>query len=137
MAVLPWGLLEAVILTGKFLKKTKDSTRIKQEKLKLGEKSLKVVKEVQRISKETGRPVSQVAINWVRQPKAQMIPILGARSVKQLHDNFSALDWKLTDEKWKCLDEVSAIDLGFQHGFLDGNRYIHGAKYDKIDNHRA
>jgi aryl-alcohol dehydrogenase-like predicted oxidoreductase len=138
MAVLPWGLLEAGVLTGKFLKKIKDPTRINQDKLKLGEKSLKVVKEVQRISKEVGRPMSQVAINWVRQQsKAQMIPILGARNMKQLQDNLGVLDWKLSDEQWKCLDEVSAIDLGFPHGFLDGNRYIYGATYDRIDNHRV
>ncbi|MGB8981155.1 MAG: aldo/keto reductase [Anaerolineales bacterium] len=137
MAVLPWGLLEAGILTGKFLKRVKDATRIEQGKLTLSEKALKVVGEVESIAKETGKPMSQVAINWVRQqPKAQMIPILGARSVKQLKDNLGALDWKLTDEQWKCLDEVSAIDLGFPHGFLDGNRYIYGATYDKIDNHR-
>jgi len=137
MAVLPWGLLEAGVLTGKFLKKVKDPTRINQGKLKLGEKTLKVVSEVQRISEEVAKPMSQVAINWVRQqPKAQMIPILGARSEKQLNDNLGVLDWKLTDEQWKQLDEVSAIDMGFPHGFLDGNRYIYGATHDKIDNHR-
>ena len=64
-------------------------------------------------------------------------PILGARSVKQLKDNFGVLNWKLTDEQWKCLDEVSAIDLGFPHGFLDGNRYIYGATHPLIDNHRV
>lgn len=138
MAVLPWGLLEAGILTGKFLKKTKDKTRINQAKLKLGEKSVKVVLEVQKVAEETGKPMSQVAINWVmQQPKAQMIPILGARSAKQLKDNMGVLDWKLTDEQWKRLDEASAIDLGFPHGFLDGNRYIYGATLDKIDNHRV
>jgi aryl-alcohol dehydrogenase-like predicted oxidoreductase len=137
MAVLPWGLLEAGILTGKFMKKVKDATRIEQSKLKLSEKTQKVVTEVENISKEVGKPMSQVAINWVRQqPKAQMIPILGARSAKQLKANLGVLDWKLTDGQWKCLDEVSAIDLGFPHGFLDGNRYIYGATYDKIDNHR-
>ncbi len=137
MAVLPWGLLEAGILTGKFLKKVKDPTRINQKELKLREKSLKIVEEVQRISEEVGKPMSQVAINWIRQaPKAQMIPILGARSAKQLKDNLGVLDWKLTDEQWKCLDEVSAIDMGFPHGFLDGNRNIYGATYDVIDNHR-
>ena len=137
MAVLPWGLLEAGILTGKFLKKAKDPTRIDQENLKLGETPMKVVTEVQRISEEVGKSMSQVAINWVRQqPKAQMIPILGARTAKQLKDNLGVLDWQLTDEQWKCLDEVSAIDLGFPHGFLDGNRNIYGATYDKIDNHR-
>lgn len=137
MAVLPWGLLEAGILTGKFLNKVDDPTRLDQEKLKLGEKSLKVVNEVKRIAEEVGKPMSQVAINWIRQqPKAQMIPILGARSEGQLKDNLASLDWKLTNEQWKCLDEVSAIDLGFPHGFLDGNHYIYGATYDKIDNHR-
>lgn len=137
MAVLPWGVLEAGILTGKFLAKVEDATRIDQEKLTLGEKSLKIVNEVKRIAEETGKPISQVAINWVRQqPKAQMIPILGARSARQLEDNLAAIDWKLTDEQWKCLDEVSAIDLGFPHGFLDGNRYIYGATHDLIDNHR-
>jgi aryl-alcohol dehydrogenase-like predicted oxidoreductase len=137
MAVLPWGLLEAGILTGKFLAKVEDATRIDQEKLTLGEKSLKIVNEVKRIAEETGKPMSQVAINWVRQqPKAQMIPILGARSAKQLEDNLGSIDWKLTDDQWKCLDEISAIDLGFPHGFLDGNRYIYGATHDLIDNHR-
>ena len=137
MAVLPWGLLEDGILTGKFLKKVKVPTRVDQDKLKLSEKSSNILKEVQRISEEVGKPMSQVAINWVRQqPKAQMIPILGARSVKQLKDNLGVLDWKLTDEQWKCLDEVSAINLGFPHGFLDGNRNIYGATHEMIDNHR-
>ena len=137
MAVLPWGLLEDGILTGKFLKKVKVPTRVDQDKLSLSEKSSNILKEVQRVSEEVGKPMSQVAINWVRQqPKAQMIPILGARSVKQLKDNLGVLDWKLTDEQWKCLDEVSAINLGFPHGFLDGNRNIYGATHDVIDNHR-
>ena len=42
------------------------------------------------------------------------------------------LDWKLTDKQWKRLDDVSTIDLGLPHG----NRYIYGATYNKIDNHR-
>ena len=71
-----------------------------------------------------------------QQLKTQMMPILGARSKKQLKDNLGVLDWELTDERWKSLDEVSTIDPGFPHGFLDGNRYIYGATYVKIDNHR-
>jgi aryl-alcohol dehydrogenase-like predicted oxidoreductase len=137
MAVMPWGLLEAGILTGKFLKEVSDTTRLKPEKLKLSEKSMAVVLEVQSIAQETGRSMSQVAINWVRQQqhKAQMIPILGARSAKQLQDNLSVLKWQLNDEQLKCLDEASAIELGFPHDFLEGNRYIFGATFDKIDNH--
>jgi aryl-alcohol dehydrogenase-like predicted oxidoreductase len=134
MAVLPWGLLEAGILTGKFLRNVKSSTRLDPKKLGLGEKSLTVVMEVQKISQETTRPMSQVAINWARQsPKVQMIPILGARSAKQLNENLGALEWKLTEEQYERLDKVSAIDLGFPHDFLHGNRYVFGATFDRID----
>ena len=78
--------------------------------------------------------MSQVAINWVRQrPKTEMIPILGARSIKQLKDNMASIEWSLTDEQCKRLDEVSAIDRGFPHDFLLGNPYIYGATFEKID----
>ena len=95
--------------------------------------------EVQKISEEVGRPMSQVAINWVRQQqeKAQMIPILGARTIDQLKDNLAVLEWKLNDDHHKQLDEVSAIDMGFPHNLLEGNPYIFGATFDKIDNHRT
>jgi diketogulonate reductase-like aldo/keto reductase len=82
--------------------------------------------------------MSQVAINWVRQnPNAEMIPILGARSANQLADNMAAIEWSLSTEQYKQLDKVSAIDMGFPHDFLDGNKYIFGATYDKIDGRRA
>ena len=137
MTILPWGLLEAAILTGKFLKKVNNPTRLSQSKLKLSEKTIAVVKEVEKISKKVGKPMSQVAINWVRQnPNAQMIPILGARSANQLKDNLAVIEWKLSEERYKRLDEVSAIDMGFPHDFLEGNKYIFGATFDKIDNHR-
>lgn len=139
MAVMPFGLLEAGILTGKFLNDLSDPTRLQPERLKLSDKQMAVVLEVQKISKETGRPMSQVAINWVRsqQEKALMIPILGARSAEQLQDNLSVLEWQLEAEQLKRLDEASAIDLGFPHGFLDGNKYIFGKTFDKIDNHHT
>lgn len=139
MAVLPWGLLEAGILTGKFLKQVSEPTRINPEKLNLSEKAQTVVNEVRKIADRVNRPMSQVAINWVRQQqdKAQIIPILGARNLEQLKDNLEVLDWGLNEEQRERLDEVSAIDLGFPHGFLEGNPYIFGATFKHIDNHRV
>jgi aryl-alcohol dehydrogenase-like predicted oxidoreductase len=97
-----------------------------------------VVKEVKKVAKEDGRPMLQVAINWVRQnPKARVIPILGARSEKQLKDNLGAIDWTLTEEQYKRLDAASAIDMGFPHGLIKGNDIIFGSTFDKIDNHRV
>ncbi len=138
IAVMPWGLLEAGILTGKFLKAGDEPTRLKREEIKLSERATAIVNEVQKIADECGRSMAQVAINWIRrQPKAQMIPILGARTAAHLKDNMAVLEWQLSDEQWKRLDAVSKIDMGFPHGFLEGNPYVYGATFDKIDNHRV
>jgi aryl-alcohol dehydrogenase-like predicted oxidoreductase len=134
MTVMPWGLLEAGILTGKFLNKPDTATRLNPDEVKLSEKSTNVVLEVQKIAGETGRSMAQVAINWVRQrPNNQMIPILGARTADHLKDNMACLEWTLSAEQLQRLDDLSKIDLGFPHGFLDANQYIFGATFDKID----
>jgi hypothetical protein len=51
--------------------------------------------------------------------------LLGARSVKQLEDNLGALDVSLTDEQRACLDEASAIALGFPHDLLRQPMTVH------------
>jgi aryl-alcohol dehydrogenase-like predicted oxidoreductase len=138
MSVLAWGLLESGILTGKFQKNTSDPTRVNQKELELSEKSLAVLKEVEKIANETGKPMSQVSINWVRQNStAHVIPILGARTEKQLKDNLGAIDWSLTDEQYKRLDDISAIDMGYPHGLIKARDIIFGTTFDKIDNHRV
>jgi aryl-alcohol dehydrogenase-like predicted oxidoreductase len=137
MAVLPWGLLEGGLLTGKFLTKTDTPTRINPADMQMSERVTKIVLEVQQVAQETGRTMSQVAINWVRQQQqALMIPILGARTDAQLQDNLAVLDWQLNEEQLKRLDTVSKIDLGFPHNFLPGNEYLFGATFATIDNHR-
>jgi diketogulonate reductase-like aldo/keto reductase len=65
-----------------------------------------------------------------------VIPILGARNAQQLQDNLSILEWSLTPEQLARLGEASQIELGFPHGFLDGNEYVFGNTYPLIDNHR-
>lgn len=133
MAVLPWGILEAGILTGKFLQKVDQATRLKQSELKLSERALKVVEELRQVASEAGRPMSQAAVNWIRQrPDLQVIPILGARSEAQLRDQLEVLDWQLSEEHIQRLDAASAIDMGFPHDFLLGNRYLYGSTFDKI-----
>ena len=139
MAVMSWGLLEAGILTGKYMQNSDEPTRIDRSKVKLGEKSQAIVAVVEEVARETGRSMAQVAINWVRQQQNQalMIPILGARSVEQLQDNLQVLEWQLDDDQLSRLDEVSRIELGFPHNFLEGNPYIFGATYELVDNHHV
>lgn len=137
MTVLPWGLLEAGILTGKYSSSSSEPTRMSRADVKISPRMQAIVDEVQAIAVETGRTVPQVAINWVRQQqhKSHMIPILGARTAEQLQDNLAALDWQLSAEQLARLDQISQIDMGFPHDFLEGSRYIFGATFDQIDHH--
>ena len=65
-----------------------------------------------------------------------MIPILGARSLVYLEDNLACLEWELSEEQLERLDKVSTMEMGFPPLFLEGNRYIFGTTFDKVDNHR-
>ena len=69
---------------------------------------------------------AQVALNWVRQQniiapswKNNIIPIIGARKESQVKDNLACLEFELTSEQVKMLNEVSKIELGFPHDFLN------------------
>jgi len=139
MAVMPWGILEGGILTGKYLIDDDQPKRMDRDKVRLSEKTEAIVSEVKKVAQETGRSMAQVAINWVRQQQQRslMIPILGARTANQLQDNLAVLEWELDEEQLARLDEISKPELGFPHNFLEGNPYIFGATYDRIDNHRS
>ncbi len=137
MAVLPWGILNGGVLTGKFLNNLDEDTRVNPETLNLSEQKINIVKEVVAIAEEIGKPPAQVAINWVREnPRAQVIPILGARRVSQMQANLDCLEWSLSEEQRQRLDTVSDFELGFPQGFIAGNPFIYGHTYDLIDDHR-
>lgn len=71
---------------------------------------------VQQIAQEVGCTPAQVAINWVR--SKGIIPILGANKLSYLEADLACLDFQLSTEQLKALDDVSSIELGFPHDFL-------------------
>jgi aryl-alcohol dehydrogenase-like predicted oxidoreductase len=140
MGVTVWGVLSSGMLTGKYSAGNTEPRR--QGDAKLTERQQGIVDELAKISEETGRSSSQVAINWVRaqQSRAQVIPILGARKIEQIKDNLACLEFDLTAEQVARLNEVSKIDLGFPHTFWGDDfikGLIFGETYSQIDNHRA
>jgi pyridoxine 4-dehydrogenase len=50
--------------------------------------------------------VPQVAINWCRSKGT--IPIPGARNLRQVQSNYAALDWELSKEEIRMLDDASS-----------------------------
>ncbi|MBI3394951.1 MAG: aldo/keto reductase, partial [Spirochaetia bacterium] len=125
MAVLAWGPLAAGLLSGKFNEGKPDAdARLVKNKSKLltNERSMAIARETQAVAKEIGRTSAQVAINWLSTRNGVVIPILGASKLSQIQDNLKSLDFTLSAEHLKRLDDVSKIDLGFPHDFLAGPR---------------
>lgn len=138
MAVTAWGALGSGVLTGKYNKKeNRNEDRIARSGGP-SETQLKIAEEVLKISNELKVTPSQVALAWTRQQPGLIIPILGARTEKQLKDNLGCLDVELTNDQIKKLDEVSGIEPGFPHEFLEKDSIrdiMFGGTFDKIDNH--
>ena len=121
MTFLAWGALEGGELTGKYNAPTGEPKRSTDTNDRI--KSIASV--LMNVAQEIERTPSQIAINWTRQQPFHMIPILGARTAKQLKDNLGCLDFELTAEQIQRLNEASPIDLGFPHSFL-GSDHVHG-----------
>lgn len=129
MSVLAWGGLEGGALTGKYSKDSSEPRRnssVSDRERSAGETVLSVAEEM-------GVPPSAVAFAWVaaQQKKAHVIPILGARTAKQLEQSLQCLDVSFTDEVLNRLDAVAGFSPGFPHDFLSDEfvlGLIHGKR---------
>jgi len=77
------------------------------------QRAARIISAVKSVSEQAGRSLAQVALAWLRHQTVPVIPIIGARKVSQLQDNLTSLDFKLSTEQLKSLDEASRIELGF------------------------
>jgi aryl-alcohol dehydrogenase-like predicted oxidoreductase len=128
LGVTPWSPLASGVLTGKYSARdlehqaqaSAQGTRrnIAAGNGSLTERSLGIAETVKAVAAELGCLPGQVAIAWTLQHEAVTAPILGARTVEQLEQNLGSLDTTLSAEHLKRLSDVSAIELGFPHDFL-------------------
>jgi aryl-alcohol dehydrogenase-like predicted oxidoreductase len=129
MSILPWGILAEGFLTGKHTKDEKHSESGRNETVSnhfKKEKNVKILGEVQKIAEEIGRSPAQVSLNWILQ-RPITIPIFGAKTVAQLEDNLAALEFTLTPEQMKRLNDVSAPEPFFPHNFAKRIPYFNNA----------
>ena len=137
LAVLAFGLLEGGELTGKYNRPTPDPRRHDQASAR----GKALAAEIMKIAGAIGRSPSQVAINWVRQQRNNLIiPIIGARTEAQIKDNLGCLDFELTNEQLQQLAEANPLDPGYPKYFLAQPHLvdlIYSGMFDQIDNHHA
>lgn len=136
LGVCAWAPLGAGLLTGKYTRK-EGKGRLSQPDRAPSEKSKESAKEFDRVAKSIGRSPAQIALNWLRQQSGVVIPIVGATKPSQMKENLECLDFHLTEDQMKQLDEIGKIDLGFPHEFLrdnHGRELIFGNTFPLIDN---
>jgi aryl-alcohol dehydrogenase-like predicted oxidoreductase len=89
------------------------------------EQLYKVVDAIDAVAAETGKTVSQIAINWLLQRPSVANVIIGARDETQLRENLGAIGWNLTADQVKQLDAASAFTPAYpywhQRGFAERN----------------
>lgn len=120
MSVTPWAPLGAGILTGKYNQgiPTDQAVRLSEKSIKLNDRNRAIAQKVCDVAAAIGATPSQVALTWLRQQGENIIPILGARRLEQIRDCLGCLRSHISDEHMAALDEVSRVELGFPHDFL-------------------
>jgi aryl-alcohol dehydrogenase-like predicted oxidoreductase len=74
---------------------------------------------------ETGKTVTQIALNWLLERPTVASLILGARNEEQLRQNLGAVGWNLAAEQVAALDKASAVTPAYpywhQRSFAERN----------------
>ena len=85
-----------------------------------------VVDALDAVAAETGKSVTQVALNWLLQRPTVANVIVGARNEEQLRQNLGAVGWNLAPEQVARLDAASALTPAYpywhQAGFAERNK---------------
>ncbi|MCY4780297.1 aldo/keto reductase [Sphingobacterium sp. UT-1RO-CII-1] len=70
---------------------------------------------LERIANETGKTISQVAINWLVQQDTVSNIVIGARNEQQLIENLGSVGWSLSEANLAELNAITAPKLIYPH----------------------
>lgn len=132
LSICAWQPLAGAMLCGS---EEELNLRVKVGYPSPNEEQMKVIHTVSEIAAARGVSVPQVALNWLRKKSSNIIPAIGVRLPEHVIDNLKALEWELTDEEMKKLDEASTLNLPFPQIDLKRNinNYVYNFMQDKID----
>ena len=119
LGVTAWAALGAGVLTGKYLDKSFDNRRLSEQSEKINDRNHKIAQTVVDVAKEIDASPSQIALAWMRQKWPFVFPIIGSRKPDQIKDNLECLNVSIPEALMQKLDDVSAIEMGFPHDFIE------------------
>lgn len=141
MTTLGWSPLASGILTGKYSQKNGKANNPGNRRLDtaafvaLTDRNLAIGDKVVEIAERNTIAPSAVAIAYVKQK--DIIPILGGTKASHIESNLKSMDFELSAEDTKELDEISAMELGFPHDFLKSTQAVtYGGQFENIIHNR-
>jgi aryl-alcohol dehydrogenase-like predicted oxidoreductase len=81
------------------------------------DRNQQLVRALGALAAERGATASQIAIAWVLSKGADIIPVIGARTRRQLEESIGALDFQLSGE------EVARLEQAIDPSEVAGTRY--------------
>lgn len=118
IGILAYGPMGGGILSGKYKEKPKfekgDARTFFYNFYEepLWSKVQALLKELEQIAARRGKPVSQIALNWVRQQPGITSALAGARSPQQAEANAAAGSWQLSSEDLANINNALSQTLG-------------------------
>ncbi len=79
------------------------------------EQVYRIIDAIDEISAETGKTVTQIALNWLLQRPTVSTVNVGARNEEQLKQNLGPVGWTLTKEQVAKLDAASSVTLPYPY----------------------
>ena len=131
LAPMAWACLGWGLLTGKYAATApQEPRRLPDEHPRLGANAQAIATEVGKVAASVGATPAQVALAWVLSHADAPIVLLGARNVRQIDENLTALGVELPSTVMGQLEVASAIDPGVPTSFLrssDGLEFFYGS----------
>ncbi len=72
------------------------------------QRNVRLVNELKRIAEDRGKTMPQIALRWVLSHPAISVALVGTLNTQQLEENIGVLDWALSAEDMRRIDEVFA-----------------------------
>jgi aryl-alcohol dehydrogenase-like predicted oxidoreductase len=124
LAVTPWGPLRSGTLSGKY---TRENAGAMKGDRGIGdltglygmtEKVYTIIDQLSEIAQELGTTIAAVALAWVQGRPGVTSTLVGARTLRQLDENLTALELHLSPAHVAALDTLSEPTLNFPSQML-------------------
>jgi aryl-alcohol dehydrogenase-like predicted oxidoreductase len=114
LAFFPYSPLFQGLLTGTFKARGNfDDNDMRANNPKLKGESFQtyfeMVEKLKGFAQEIGKPLSQVAINWLIKQDAVTSVICGAQNIQHIEENVASTEWDLTDDLMTQIDGILAL----------------------------